>query len=50
MPDVINWLKAATNYIFRLQKSDQRMHRECTAGAPKQQAGKSPKWINISKQ
>ena len=26
MPDVINWLKAATNYIFRLQK----VTRGCT--------------------
>ena len=29
MPDVINWLKAATNYIFRLQK----VTRECTEDA-----------------
>ena len=29
MPDVINWLKAATNYIFRLQK----VTRGCTEDA-----------------
>ena len=29
MPDVINWLKAATNYIFRSQE----VTRECTEEA-----------------
>ena len=29
MPDVVNWLKAATNYIFRLQE----VTGECTEDA-----------------